>query len=265
MKAAPLYYFILLYRIIRIISRTITYYVLTSRLGFKCIWISYNIYHYGQLAVLFTLIGFLDLLGIIGIVCQKVLRFVYFCYKVCCVLYVMNRQMKISFRTLYGTVYQHRSEIQRAMLYMSREFMNPKKTEASTTLNYQLTDESDYVYHKNTKMEEHLACPICLDSLNITKQFQERYFKKTLCDLDRTNMKENLSKTKTLSDKDSCLTPCGHCFHFGCMRAWYQQKQECAQCRSQVAFVDCKIVCKLNTGNKRKKVYMMTDLKSISS
>ena len=242
--------------------RTIQYYILSSELGFQCIWITYKIYNYGQLALLIVLAGLLSVIGVVETAFRKLIRFLRFCYKVCCVIYVMNRQMKISFRTLYSTLYD-RQEIRRAIYYMSRDFMNPKKKEKSITPNYQVADTSAYVYHKNASNEERLTCPVCLESLNITKQFQERYFKKTLYNINRTSMKKH--KSGTLSDKDSCLTPCGHCFHFGCLRTWYQQKQECPQCRNQVAIVDCKIVCKPNTGNKKEKIYMMRDLERISS
>ena len=148
---------------------------------------------------------------------------------------------------------------------------------------YQLADETDYICHKekSDEEEEYMTCSICLESLEIEEHFRRELSKETDCEIyiakhDQELMmlkpKEKYSKIQNIVDEtefttsdcrfsgaliilknDVCLTSCGHYFHYGCFRSWYHRRRECAQCRSTVSLLDCRIIYKTDL-NKSKTV-----------
>ena len=66
---------------------------------------------------------------------------------------------------------------------------------------------------------------------------------------------------------DTCLTSCGHYFHYGCFQLWHHKKGECPQCRHTISLLECRIIYRadLNINRTEDKqnleVYMIKKLK----
>ena len=135
----------------------------------------------------------------------------------------------------------------------------------STTVeeSYQLADEmSSKMIDANEK--ECSTCCICLEPLAVGEHFCTELHKNIFreaandCNTIETeindqellllkpdeNQVENKLHGKKIMNKDVCLTPCGHYFHYGCIRSWLYRKRECAQCRSILSLLDCRIIYK---------------------